>query len=656
MAKRIIAAGAFMAAASVATMAQAASPPSPFTGITVFGDSLSDGGNFAIAAGLPASQRFTTNPGLTAIENVAAYYGLSLSASLAGGSNYAFGSAGITTNTPGAAAGIPTETQQITAYLAANPKLDPNRLYSVWGGANDIFYHATAAVAGQVADQLAAAATAGLPPAQAAAVTAAIDAQVAQSEGVTALETSQQAGLAIVSAAIQEGNLIGSLGGAGARYIVVFNLPDIGRTPQATAENAAVPGAAAGLTTLSTTFNSALNGQLIGKTDVIPVNTFAFLNEVLASPSQYGIVNTTVPACTTSSAVLCTPQTLVTPNAGSTFLFADGVHPTTYAHQLLAQVVESEITAGQQASLLGEAPLVTLESERNAINQQLLEEQMTDQTGLRFFTTGGFARENFSDQAVRPIDHDDWLVTGGLIDRVTPDLTVGIAATGGTQHQTMNGQLSHFRTTSYNLSAFAQYVRGAAYISAAAGGGGLSFDNIERSFAIGPTTRTEEGSTKGSTISANVTAGYWFGERSLRVGPFARGIYERVFVRSYDEDSGDSTAMHFSGQTRQSLIAEAGARLQGSVPAGGTELHPYAEVAYAHDDDAHARGVLVGLTTLNGEFAIPGYAPDRNWGEAQLGVDAVFSPRVTASIGYQGRFAGKSSAYNGANVGVRFSF
>ena len=385
MAKRIIAAGAFMAAAIVATMAQAASPPSPFTGITVFGDSLSDGGNFAIAAGLPASQRFTTNPGLTAIENVVAYYGLPLSASLAGGSNYAFGSAGITTNTPGAAAGIPTETQQINAYLAANPKLDPNRLYSVWGGANDIFYHATAAVAGQVADQLAAAATAGLPPAQAAAVTAAIDAQVAQSEGVTALETSQQAGLAIVSAAIQEGNLIGSLGGAGARYIVVFNLPDIGRTPQATAENAAVPGAAAGLTTLSTTFNSALNGQLIGKTDVIPVNTFAFLNEVLASPSQYGIVNTTVPACTTSSAVLCTPQTLVTPNAGSTFLFADGVHPTTYAHQLLAQVVESEITAGQQASLLGEAPLVTLESERNAINQQLLEEQMTDQTGLRFF-------------------------------------------------------------------------------------------------------------------------------------------------------------------------------------------------------------------------------------------------------------------------------
>ena len=32
------------------------------------------------------------------------------------------------------------------------------------------------------------------------------------------------------------------------------------------------------------------------------------------------------------------------------------------------------------------------------------------------------------------------------------------------------------------------------------------------------------------------------------------------------------------------------------------------------------------------------------------------SPRLTASIGYQGRFAGKSSAYNGANVGLRFGF
>ena len=655
MARRIVGVSAFLAAASVAAVAQAAAP-SPFTGITVFGDSLSDGGNYAIFTGLPAGQRFTTNPGLTTIENVAAYYGLPLDASLAGGSNYAFGSAGVTSNSPGSPAGIPTETQQITSYLAANPRLDPNRLYSVWGGANDIFYHGTAAAAGQVASQLAASITAGLPADQAAAITANLDAAIAQLEGVASLETSQQAGTAIASAAVQEGGLIGDLGRAGARYVVVFNLSDIGRTPEATAENATVAGVSTALTTLSTTFNSTLNAQLAGKTGIIPVNTFAFLNEVLASPAQFGIVNTTVPACTTSSSILCTPQTLVTPNAASSYLFADGVHPTTYAHAILAQLVESEITAAQQASLLAEAPLVTLESERNAIGRQLLEEQMTDETGVRLFTTGGFARETFSDQAIRPVDHDDWLVTGGLIDRVTPELTIGIAGTGGIQHQNMDGELSHYRTTSYMGSVFAQYARGPAYMSVSGGGGSLTFHDIRRSFALGPTTRTEQGSTKGSTISTNFTAGFWFGDRSLRVGPFVSGIYERVHVDGYDEDSGDSTAMHFSGQTRQSLIAEAGARLQGSVPAGGTELHPYAEIAYAHDDDAQARGVLVGLTTLNGEFAIPGYAPDRNWGEAQLGVDAVFSPRVTASIGYQGRFAGKSSAYNGANVGLRFSF
>jgi outer membrane lipase/esterase len=114
--------------------------------------------------------------------------------------------------------------------------------------------------------------------------------------------------------------------------------------------------------------------------------------------------------------------------------------------------------------------------------------------------------------------------------------------------------------------------------------------------------------------------------------------------------------MRFERQTRQSLIGEAGARLQGTLAGAGAELHPYVEVAYAHDDDAHAHGVLTGLSTMNGEFAIPGYAPDRNWGEAQAGVAAVFSPRVTASIGYQGRFAGKSNAYNGANVGLRFGF
>jgi len=40
---------------------------------------------------------------------------------------------------------VPTLTAQVNAYLASGSAVNSNALYAIWGGANDIFYHATAA-------------------------------------------------------------------------------------------------------------------------------------------------------------------------------------------------------------------------------------------------------------------------------------------------------------------------------------------------------------------------------------------------------------------------------------------------------------------------------------------------------------------------------
>src|SRR5579875_120793 len=147
MVRRLLAASALAGTLAVAGVAHAAAP-SPFSGETVFGDSLSDGGDLSILEGLPTLMRFTTNPGLTTVEDVAAYYGLALTPSLAGGTDFAFGGAGVNTNSPGTPAGVPTLTTQITGYLAANPTANPRELFTVFGGANDIFYNATQVAVG----------------------------------------------------------------------------------------------------------------------------------------------------------------------------------------------------------------------------------------------------------------------------------------------------------------------------------------------------------------------------------------------------------------------------------------------------------------------------------------------------------------------------
>jgi len=385
---------ALASSAAFAQSAPAAVQPSAHAGlfdnVVVFGDSLSDDGNLdlsCISQGqcpqLPFLMRFTTNPGEVAVEHIADYFGTPLTPALMQGTDFAFGGAGILNNSPGTPASVPLLPTQLGMYLQANGnKADPNTLYSVWGGANDVFYAATSGAAAATAQQLIQQTIAAqvqqaiaanlIPnvPAAIAAFTAQITpivtqqvvAQVTAGAGVSSLMDQAQIQAYLQQAATTELGMVKQLGDAGARYVMVFNLPNIGLTPSGLAQG---PTAAGQLTGLSLVYNNTLNAGLANAgVNIIPVNAFAMLNEIVADPSRYGFTNVTQPACTggDGSSFEClpagTPGATVTyqPGTESTYLFADGVHPTAAAHALLAQYAESIITAPGQISLLGEAP------------------------------------------------------------------------------------------------------------------------------------------------------------------------------------------------------------------------------------------------------------------------------------------------------------
>lgn len=109
-----------------------------FDNIYIFGDSLSDTGNIKIVAaqyGQQAPERFSNGP--VAVDIIAGAYGLLAEPSLLGGNNYAFGGA--------TALGSETEFDtnlpiQVNSYLLNNNyAADPNALYAVIIGGNDIF-------------------------------------------------------------------------------------------------------------------------------------------------------------------------------------------------------------------------------------------------------------------------------------------------------------------------------------------------------------------------------------------------------------------------------------------------------------------------------------------------------------------------------------
>jgi outer membrane lipase/esterase len=261
---RHLAGAVALALASSAVFAQSVPQPVPpsthaglFDNVVVFGDSLTDNGNLSLASGLPQIMRFTTNPGQTGIENVADYFGVPMTPALAGGTDFAFGGAGVINNSPGTPSSVPTLPSQLDMYLeATGNRADPNTLYAVWGGANDVFYAATSAGAAAQAQQLIqqtiqqqvqAAIAGGVIPNDPTAiaaftaqvtpiVTQQVTAQVEAAAGVSTLMDQDQVTAYLQQAATTELGMIGQLGQAGARYVMVFNLPNIGLTPSGLAQ------------------------------------------------------------------------------------------------------------------------------------------------------------------------------------------------------------------------------------------------------------------------------------------------------------------------------------------------------------------------------------------------------------------------------------
>ncbi len=120
--KRTLLAGAVTVALAASGAASA-----QFNNLVFFGDSLSDAGYYGA--------RFTVNPGLVWAQNLGNAYGMSITPSNQGGTNYAQGGARVTlpsASTPSGAPQRPVSTQ-IGELLQKTPGLDPSTLYAVMG-------------------------------------------------------------------------------------------------------------------------------------------------------------------------------------------------------------------------------------------------------------------------------------------------------------------------------------------------------------------------------------------------------------------------------------------------------------------------------------------------------------------------------------------
>jgi len=582
-----------------------------FSSVVVFGDSLSDDGYyrpFLSSLGLPASLvstlgRFTTSPGPVWSELVSNYYGTTPAASNAGGTIYAQGGARVSANsasTPPGAAQRPVTTQ-IGEYLASrNGAADPNGLFAIWAGANDVIQTLQGVGAGQISPT-----------------------------AVTGI---------IQSTAVSEIGTVAALQKAGARYIIVFGLPDIGATPAFTAAGAAT---SAGATQASAGYNTALfTGLKQAGLKVIPIDMFTFFGEIRANPSQYGFTNITTPVCqpfppfsTTSDALFCPPSAQVPANGSQTYSFADGIHPTTAAHAMIAQFVESMITAPAEYSLLAEAPLRT----RAAFNRTIYEglaSSATNEVGhwTAFASYDGGKFDIDAAQGLAGLSSTNKAITVGASARISDTATIGIAVGQAKDDATFGGNNGSFRTTENAFALFGQFNYWGFYGNGIVSVANVSFDNVNRNIVLGPTMRTAQANPKGSNSAAYFDLGYDFAIDRFKVGPLVSVTSQNVSVNAFDESGAASSNLHISEQNKSSEVWSVGVHAEANFN-GWTPWVRITADKERKDDPRFVTASPLSLVSAN-QYDIPAYSPDSTFMSYSVGVRGTVAEHVGLSVAY----------------------
>ncbi len=584
---RIAAALFFCAAFSpVVVLAQT---PRVFTSYFFFGDSLSDDGNlFALTAGTqPPSPyfngRFSNGPVFPEYLRSGLQPAVTAAASVNKNLDFAFGGATAT-------AGSPVPSLSVQLGLMQQRGIAPTRgdLFTLLAGANDLLN------------------TIGEPTTQTPAA-------------VTATAT---AAASSVSGSVQ------TLLGAGAKNILVLNLPNIAHTPRfVTGSGApAAPLAQIG----SQAFNTELRSRLAGLT--VPADARltvfdlgAMFETLLSNPARFGFN-------VTNQEYLGQLLAGQTPGNIDGYMFWDGIHPTTRTHAIIAQALNEALnpelvlaTAAPQATAL-----FALDETHAATFDEHLDRLHQDHAGTH--PLNGWFNYSYKSGA-RAGDSAPWepsfnyhadAYTAGGDWSLSPQIVLGVGVSSSLLKSRAGG-VGSFDARDESITVYSSWHNATWYADGSVDHGSAKLRNIRRFTALaGLPTR---GETSATHSRASLRAGGRFStDDNFHVEPWLGLRYDHVSLDGYKESGVPSLNFAFADSSAKSTDGLAGVNLDWTpTAASALPLSWGFSAVYRHD-------FVRGSRTLRGALADTVATPATVLVHDGDGDDLTLNPRVSGNI------------------------
>ncbi|WP_284180416.1 autotransporter domain-containing protein [Rhabdaerophilum sp. SD176] len=548
-----------------------------------FGDSLSDRGNlFALSGNTQPPQpyfngRFSNGP--VWVESIAgAQAGWTGGVTPSGSLNFAFG--GSRTDTilaPG-----PGTATQVGAFFAGGGTFGATDIVTMWAGANDIF----------------------------------------QAIAVPANQNSVAISSVATTAASNVVAQIGQIAAAGARTIVVMNLPDLGAAPQFNTSGAA-PLASLAAVTFNTTLTNGLAtvAQANPNTRILQVNAAALFGAVRSDPSAFGFTNVTQQCLTTPA---CVTGSTATQN---TYLFWDGVHPTARGHAFVAQAVQQYLNAPIQAAAAASITEIGVHDRRLAAQRSLDRlrgyHPQAEKTDIYIAIIGDQTAVK-ARSSMPGYTYSAGGIEIGILRHLNDRITLGGAASvkTGESSSSVQGNKISMQPTSFTLDMLARWSGQQGFFAQAALGTSLTrINEFERVLGIASL------SNKGETLSAAFSAVGQIGQKvklgNLTFEPSVKLGYLSGNTRSFSE-TGAIAPISYRGRTVSAFLAAADLRT---------------DYQFAPNLTGH---VVIGYEALLGQTGaqLRGALADSPGSDFSTGVGKVESPGLTFGVGLSGLVGG----------------